>query len=78
MRKVLLFVLCLLFCIENQLSGKSKLLASIPFEAVGSYVVIRVKINDSSPLNLILDSGIRNTIITELQEGDHISLNYLM
>ncbi|MFM2291446.1 MAG: hypothetical protein RIS29_1259 [Bacteroidota bacterium] len=76
MRKVLLFVLCLLFCIENQLSGKSKFLASIPFEAVGSYVVIRVKINDSSPLNLILDSGIRNTIITELQEGDHISLNY--
>jgi hypothetical protein len=43
---------------------------------VGSYVVITVKINDSSPLNLILDSGIRNTIITELEPADKISLNY--
>lgn len=55
---------------------KPKRVASIPFEMVGSYVVISVKINDSSPLNLILDSGIRNTIITELQEGDAITLNY--
>lgn len=43
---------------------------------VGTYVVISVKINDSSPLNLILDTGIRNTIITELDPGDRISLNY--
>jgi hypothetical protein len=39
-------------------------------------VILHVKINDSSPLNLILDSGIRNTIITELDQGDRISLNY--
>ena len=56
--------------------NRSKRIQSIPFEMVGSYVVISVRINDSSPLNLILDSGIRNTIITELQPGDRISLNY--
>lgn len=56
--------------------NKSKRIESIPFEMVGSYVVISVRINESSPLNLILDSGIRNTIITELDSGDKISLNY--
>ncbi|MEI6754265.1 MAG: aspartyl protease family protein [Paludibacter sp.] len=49
---------------------------SVPFEMVGGYVIITVRINDSSPLNLILDTGVRNTIITELQTGDHITLNY--
>jgi hypothetical protein len=57
-------------------TNKPKRIESIPFEMVGSYVVIRVRINDSSVLNLILDSGIRNTIITELMSGDKISLNY--
>jgi len=76
MRKVLLFTLCLLICSDFKAVNRPKIINSIPFETVGSYVVIRVKINDSSPLNLILDSGIRNTIITELQEGDRITLNY--
>jgi hypothetical protein len=57
-------------------AGKSKRIQSIPFEMVGNYVVINVRINDSSPLNLILDTGIRNTIITELQTGDKISIIY--
>lgn len=55
---------------------KPRKMESIPFEMVGSYVVITVRINDSSPLKLILDSGIRNTMITELQQDDHITLNY--
>jgi len=76
MRKVLLFTLCLLICSDFKAVNRPKIINSIPFETVGSYVVIRVKINDSSPLNLILDSGIRNTIITELLEGDRITLNY--
>lgn len=76
MRKVLLFTLCLLICSDFNAVNRPKVINSIPFETVGSYVVIRVKINDSSPLNLILDSGIRNTIITELLEGDRITLNY--
>ncbi|MDP4238946.1 MAG: aspartyl protease family protein [Bacteroidota bacterium] len=57
-------------------TAKPKKIESIPFEVVGSYVIIKARINNSSVLNLILDSGIRNTIITELMPGDNISLNY--
>ncbi len=71
---VLLFFLFILADISA--APKPKKIGSIPFEMVGTYVVIRGKINDSSPLNLILDSGIRNTIITELLPGDKITLNY--
>lgn len=71
-------VLLLFLFIFADISGapKPKKIGSIPFEMVGTYVVIKGKINDSSPLNLILDSGIRNTIITELLPGDRITLNY--
>lgn len=57
-------------------NAKPRPVESIPFNMIGTYVVIKVKINGSSPLNLILDSGIRHTIITELFEGDNITLNY--
>lgn len=48
---------------------------SVPFEVVGSYIVVAMSINNSSPLNLILDSGVRNTIITELMPQDSITIN---
>jgi len=71
---ILFFLLFLLA--DLSAVNKGKKLESIPFEMAGSFVVIKVRINDSSPLNLILDTGIRNTIITELLPGDKISLNY--
>ena len=76
MKRVVLFCLTFLFWYDAFGIIKPKRVESIPFEMVGSYVVITVRINDSSPLNLILDSGVRNTIITELQSGDRITLNY--
>ena len=76
MKRVVLFCLTFLFCYDAFGIIKPKRIESIPFEMVGSYVVITLRINDSSPLNLILDSGVRNTIITELQSGDRITLNY--
>ena len=76
MRGTLILVFFLILLSSVSAEDKPKRIESIPFEKVGSYVIIRVKINDSSPLNLILDSGIRNTIITELVAGDQISLNY--
>jgi len=76
MKRLLLFVFCSFLMVDLHSVNKPKILTSMPFEQVGSYVIVRVRINDSSPLNLILDSGVRNTIITELQEGDRISLNY--
>jgi len=76
MKKVVIIFLFFVYLLGIQANAKPKKIESIPFEMVGSYVVITVKINDSSPLNLILDSGIRNTIITELEPADKISLNY--
>jgi len=73
----LVLLIILSFFVENiTATNKPRSIYSIPFDMVGSYVILHVRINDSSPLNLILDSGIRNTIITELDQGDRISLNY--
>jgi len=75
--KRVIFLAFFFFLLANVSAAKKpKKIESIPFEMVGSYVVVKVKINDSSPLNLILDSGVRNIIITELLEGDRVTLNY--
>lgn len=76
MKKAFIIVFFMIFLVDLSATNKPKKVASIPFEIVGSYVIIKARINDSSTLNLILDSGIRNTIITELMTGDKISLNY--
>ena len=76
MRKTVIITFFMIFLGDIYASNKPKKIESIPFEMVGSYVIIKVRINDSSTMNLILDSGIRNTIITELMPGDKISLNY--
>jgi len=76
MKRPVLFFLALIYFLQLSAIIKPHRVESVPFEMVGSYVVITVRINDSSPLNLILDSGVKNTIITELQTGDHITLNY--
>jgi len=72
----LILLSCWIFIPGFPLYGKSKKISTVPFEVVGTYIVIKVKINDSSPLNLILDSGIRSTLITELAGGDSVTLNY--
>ena len=76
MRRACLTVFFLILLTGLSAADKPKRIASVPFEMAGSYVIIKVRINESSTLSLILDSGIRNTIITELMTGDHISLNY--
>ncbi|MEJ8756501.1 aspartyl protease family protein [Pontibacter sp. H259] len=47
----------------------------IPFKLVHNLIVIPVRINDSKPLNFILDSGVNSTLITQLSYSDSISLN---
>ena len=76
MRRFLLFVSYLLLSTQVEALSKNKVLASVPFEMVGGYVIINVNINQAKSLKFVLDSGVRNTIITELYEGDSISLNY--
>ena len=76
MRKAFIVAFFMILLAGSSAKNEPKRIESIPFEMVGSYVIIKVKINNSSILNLILDSGIRNTIITELMPGDKISLNF--
>ncbi|VBB45616.1 EppA_BapA family protein [uncultured Paludibacter sp.] len=77
MRRITVFSLLIIFALNTSVCySKNKKIASFPFEMLGSYVVVNVKINNSSPLKLILDSGIKNTLITELFEDDNIELNY--
>ncbi|MBC5991768.1 aspartyl protease family protein [Pontibacter cellulosilyticus] len=46
----------------------------LPFKLVHNLIIIPVKINDSQSLNFILDSGVRNTLITRLYYSDSLNL----
>ena len=73
MKRILLsLVLMLSLTFETYASDSPKVLARIPFEMVGTYVVLKVKINDNPPLSLLLDSGIGTTLITELTSEDSV------
>jgi len=76
MKNVTLFfaLICLSFCLLPTY-GKSRI-ASVPFKVVGSYMIVEVRINGSTKMNMILDSGASATLITELTEEDSLSLNY--
>jgi hypothetical protein len=49
---------------------------SVPFKMSQNLIILTVSINGSGPMNFVLDSGISNTIITELTGVDTVSLNY--
>jgi hypothetical protein len=76
MRKIYFILLFGLLIWVTNLVARNKPVAVIPFEMVGKYVVVKVRINDSSPLRFILDSGVRRTIVTELFPEDNLSLVY--
>lgn len=71
-----IFLILLLIATNQHAMAKSALVASVPFEMAGSYIIIKARINNTTPLNFILDTGVRNTIITELHEEDNIILNF--
>ena len=73
MRKALILIFGL-FVLSTNLFCKNKLISTIPFEMVGSYIVVNVKVNNSTPLKMILDTGVRSTIITELFSDDNIEM----
>ncbi len=66
---------CIIFCIVFiHGAAKNKQVASIPFQMIGTSVVLPIKINNSSTLHMILDTGLRTTIVTELLPGDSLDL----
>ncbi|NEM98749.1 aspartyl protease family protein [Pontibacter burrus] len=83
----LLLLLCLFGCIK-MLPAQGKSVSpdtayfttkankvKIPFKLVHNLIVIPVSINDSKPLNFILDSGVNSTLITHLEYSDSLNLN---
>jgi hypothetical protein len=77
MKRILLGLLVLLCTVSGlRAAERPVILARIPFEMVGTYVVVQVRINDNPPLQLLLDTGIGTTLITELTAGDSIELDH--
>lgn len=70
----LFFLLMLL--LSGLVQGRPAKVASIPFELAGSYIIINTTINNSTPLRLMFDTGVRNTIITELRTEDSVYLKF--
>lgn len=73
MKRILLLLIAITVSLQL-ISARNKLLAKIPFELTGSFIVVEVSINNSTPLRMILDSGLRNTLITEIFPSDSINL----
>ncbi|MFD2244877.1 aspartyl protease family protein [Pontibacter ruber] len=48
---------------------------NIPFKLVHNLIIIPLRINDSGELNFILDTGVKNTLITRLYYSDSLNLN---
>lgn len=46
----------------------------IPFEVINNLMVISLRINDSKPLNFIVDSGVKRTLISSLPKDEKITL----
>ncbi|PRY15602.1 aspartyl protease [Pontibacter ummariensis] len=46
----------------------------LPFKLVHNLIVIPVRVNDSNPLNFILDTGVKTPLITRLYYSDSLSL----
>lgn len=75
MRAFFIIVCCL--SIQTVVAGnRQSQITSLPFEMVGTYVVVTVHINTSTPLRFILDSGLSNTMITEVGPADSLSLHF--
>ncbi|MFD1756651.1 aspartyl protease family protein [Rufibacter sediminis] len=49
--------------------------ARIPFTLVHNLIIIPIKINNSSPLNFVVDTGVDRTLLLEIGQFDTITLN---
>jgi hypothetical protein len=54
-----------------------KKVATIKFKKISNLIIIPVSINGSDSMNFILDSGIKDPIITELTLVEELNLNYM-
>lgn len=59
-----------------ELTSRKNRSVTIGFKLYNNLIVIPISINGSDTLNMILDTGVKNTLITSLQSNEEISLNY--
>jgi hypothetical protein len=71
---VLLLVLITIF-LDTSARTINKPLTRIPFEMVGTCIVMNVGINDGIKLHMLLDTGMGATILTEMSAEDSLTLN---
>lgn len=64
----------LIVLLSSSAYGRSRPIASVPFKMSGSYIVVQTRINGGPKLDLIFDTGVRHTIITELHAEDSIDV----
>ncbi len=58
----------------NLPEGKTKY--SVPIELIDNLIVVKVVLNNTLPLNFIVDTGIRTAILTEKTFTDLLNINY--
>lgn len=83
-RLVVVGLLLLLVCVPpasaqsvmgyNILNGRK--VAEIPFQQVNNLIIIPVLLDNTMPLQFILDTGVRTTILTDRIYSDILNINY--
>lgn len=58
-------------------SNQNKKSVEIDFKQISNLIIIPVSINGSDTMNFILDTGVKDPIITELTLVEELSLNYM-
>lgn len=58
-----------------QLKSARKTHVTIPFKLVHNLIIVQLRVNESLPLNFILDTGVKSTLITEIGYNDSITVN---
>ncbi|WP_205503005.1 aspartyl protease family protein [Rufibacter psychrotolerans] len=60
---------------DSLVFSSSRKKVRIPFQLIHNLVIIPVQINNSKPLNFVVDTGVDRTLLMEIGEFDTISLN---
>ena len=61
---------------DMKISNPNRGSIAMPFDLINNLVVIPMRVNDSDTLYFILDTGARQTIITELEAEDRLTISY--
>ncbi len=64
------------FCQDIYFSNKDKNHQTLKFEFISNMIIIPISVNGSPVMNFILDTGLRQTILTKVPDNETIAFNY--